>query len=129
MYKIPKEEEIRKAIYRTLKKHGSFSSLNKLRKGILEELKRMNEKYTISIPRARVLTARSGFVKIRVKKKHERKELNECPVCRGRLKYIKNLSLTGKEVVVGYRCELCSYKGARNEAPLRYLFHFSGRGD
>ena len=125
MYKIPKEMEIRTAIYRALKRHGHFSSLNKLRKGIIEELKKIDKKYTISIPRARILTARSGFVKIKVKKKHEKKELHECPVCGDQLKKIKNLSLLGEKVVIGYRCQLCRYKGTMNEVPLRYSFHFS----
>ena len=125
MYKIPKEEEIRRAIYRTLKRYGSFPSLNRLRKGVLEELKSMDKKYTISIPRVRILAARSGFVKVKVKKKHERKKFRGCPVCGGQLRRIKNLSLLGKEVVIGYKCELCSYKGTTNEVPLRYSFHIT----
>ncbi|HDN50405.1 MAG TPA: hypothetical protein ENG06_01355 [Thermoplasmatales archaeon] len=125
MYKVPKEEEVRKAIYRSLKKHGSFSSLYQLREGVLQELRKMDDEYTISIPRTRTVTARSGFVKITVKKRHERKKMDKCPVCGKELKKIKNLSLLGEEVVVGYACTLCGYRGKINEGPLRYIFHLS----
>jgi len=125
MYKIPKEEEIRKAIYKALKKHGSFDSLNKLREGILEELKKMNEFYTISLKRARILTARSGFVRLEVKKKHTKKKIKKCPVCGGKLIEIKNLNLYGKEVVIAYKCQLCNYRGKIYEMPVRYAFHFA----
>ena len=125
MYKIPTEEEIRKAVYKTFKKHGSFSSLNRLRKGVLKELKKIDENFTISLPRTRILTARAGFVKVRVKKKHEKKPMQKCPVCKGRMKEIKNLSLLGEEVVRGYTCMVCKYKSTLNESPLRYSFHLT----
>lgn len=125
MYKVPKEEEVRKALYRSLKTHGSFPSLHQLREGVLQELKKMDEAYTISIARTRTVTARSGFVKITVKKRHERKRMDRCPVCGEELRKIKNMSLLGEEVVVGYACPLCGYKGKINEGPLRYIFHLS----
>jgi len=125
MYKIPKEEEVRKAIYKALRKHGSFSSLNKLRQAVVTELEKMDVEYTISIRRARVLAARAGFVRIEVKKRHGRKKFEKCPVCEGRLREIKNLSLLGEEVVVGYKCDLCKYKGKINEVPIRYSFYLT----
>ncbi len=125
MYRIPKEEEIRGVLYKVLRRHGSFSSLNKLRHAILEELKKINEEYTVSIKRARIIAARAGFVKVNVKKKHGKKKFEKCPVCGGKLREIKNLSLLGKEVVVGYKCELCKYKGKIYEVPVRYSFHLT----
>ncbi|HEC76355.1 MAG TPA: hypothetical protein ENI33_03730 [Thermoplasmatales archaeon] len=125
MYKIPKEEEIRKAIYKAMKKHNSFPSLKKLRESIIEELHKMDRNYTISSKRARILTARSGFVKVNVKNTEGDKKFSKCPVCEGKLKEIKNLSLTGKEIIIGYRCTLCDYKGNVNEFPVRYSFHFT----
>lgn len=125
MYKIPKEEEIRRAIYKAMRKHNSFSSLTSLRKGIIEELHKMDNNYTISLKRARILTARSGFVKINVKNSEGEKKFSKCPVCNGKLKEIRNLSLTGKEIIIGYICTLCGYRGNINEFPVRYSFHFT----
>ncbi len=125
MYKLPKEEEIRKAIYKAMKKRGSFTSLTSLREEILKELKKMNKNYTISLKRARILTARSGFVKIIVKKKQADKKMEMCPVCGAKLSKIKNISLLGEKVVIGYKCKLCNYRGKINEMPTRYTFHFT----
>jgi len=125
MYRIPKEEEVRQAIFKAFRRHNSFSSLNKLREAIIEELKKMNEEYTISMRRARILTARAGFVKVEVKKKHGRKKFDRCPVCDGKLREIRNLSLLGKETVIGYKCELCKYKSKINEVPIRYTFYLT----
>jgi len=125
VYKIPKEEEIRKAIYRAMRKYGGFSSLGRLRKGILEELKKMNKEYTISMKRSRILTARSGFVKLEIKKGHSKRKIEKCPVCGEKLIEIKNLNLIGKEVVIGYKCPLCNYRGKIYEMPTRYSFHFT----
>ena len=125
MYKIPKEEEVRKAIYKALRKYNSFSSLNKLRHAVLAELEKMDREYTISIRRTRILAARAGFVKVKAKKRHGRKRFEECPICGGKLREIKNLSLLGEEVVVGYKCNLCKYKGKINEVPVRYSFYLS----
>lgn len=125
MYKVPKEEELRKAIYHVLKKSGAFSSLYSLRNGVVEELKKMDKEYTVSLSRVKVVAARSGFVKIDVKKKHEKKDWESCPVCGNHTKEVKNMSLLGDRVVVGYRCELCGYKSKKNEGPLQYAFHLS----
>jgi len=125
MYKIPKEEEVRKAIYKALRKYNSFSSLNKLRHAVLAELEKMDREYTISIRRTRILAARAGFVKVKAKKRHGRKRFEKCPICGGKLREIKNLSLLGEEVVVGYKCNLCKYKGKINEVPVRYSFYLS----
>lgn len=125
MYRVPKEEELRKAIYYALKKHGTFSSLTNLRDNVITELKKNEKEYTVSLPRVRVVAARAGFVKIDVKKKYEKKEWKICPVCGQHTKEVKNMSLLGNRVVVGYRCELCGYKSKVNEGPLRYSFHLS----
>ena len=126
MYELPKEEEIRNAIYLALKKNKSFPSLVELRKAILNELKKVNPNYTISMKRTRIIAARSGFVKINVKMKPSNKKLKECPICGGKLEPIKTHNLLGKEVVIGYRCKLCSYKASiKNELPIRYSFQLA----
>ena len=125
MYELPTEEEIRNAIYKALKKKKSFPSLVELRKNVIKELKKLNEKYTVSMRRVRIIAARSGFVKLDIKTKASDRKLKYCPVCGGRLEKIKNYSLLGEEVVVGYKCKFCQYKsGSKKELPVRYSFHF-----
>ena len=123
MYELPKEEEIRNAIYFALKKNKNFPSLVRLRKAVLDELKKMNKNYKISMRRVRIIAARSGFVRISFKTKPSNKKLKFCPICGGKLEKIKNYSLLGEEVIIGYKCNLCTYKsGIKNEMPTRYSF-------
>jgi len=125
MYKLPKEEEVRKAIFNAIKKKKNFASLKDLRNSILQELKKIDENYTISMGRARNITARSGFVKISTKNKKSSKNISQCPVCGGAIEKIKNLSLLGEKIVVGYRCKTCGYKCKKGEVPSRYEFYFT----
>lgn len=124
MYKLPKEKEIRKAIYKSLRKYGGFSSLSEFRKEILTELKKLNKEYTISMKRAKLLAVHSGFVKFDVKKKCSNKIVKKCPVCGDKMQEIKNLDLLGNEIIIGYKCKSCKYKGRINEVPARYKFYF-----
>ncbi|MCD6222954.1 MAG: hypothetical protein J7K12_04655 [Thermoplasmata archaeon] len=126
MYALPKEEEVRNAIYSALRKNKSFPSLVKLREAVMKELKKMNESYTISMRRVRIIAARSGFIKINAKMKASNKKLKACPICGAKLEPIKNYSLLGEEVVIGYKCKLCSYKASiKNEMPTRYSFQLA----
>ncbi|KAA0000294.1 MAG: hypothetical protein FE047_01755 [Thermoplasmata archaeon] len=125
MYKLPTEEEIRGAIYGAMKKKKSFSSLTSLREEVLKELKKLDASYTVSLKRTRILAARSGFIRVEVKKKHTNKKIENCPVCGGKLEKIRNMSLLGEKIVIGYVCKSCRYKSKVNELPLRYSFHFS----
>ncbi len=125
MYKLPKEEEIRRAIFNAIKKEKSFNSLKYFRGKILNELKKIDEKYTISMGRARNIIARCGFVGVSTKNKKSDKKVFKCPVCGGSLEKIKNLSLLGEKIVIGYRCKICGYKAKKGEMPYRYEFHFT----
>jgi len=126
MYELPTDEEVRNAIYFALRKNKSFPSLVKLREAVIKELKRMNNNYTISLRRTRIIAARSGCVKINAKMKASNKKLKACPICGGKLEPIKNYSLLGEEVIIGYRCRLCSYRASiKNELPTRYTFQLA----
>ncbi|MBC7080888.1 MAG: hypothetical protein H5T44_01365 [Thermoplasmatales archaeon] len=125
MYKLPKEEEIRRAIFNAIRKEKSFNSLKHFRDKILNELKKIDEKYTISMGRARNMIARCGFVKISTKNKKSNGKVSKCPVCYGAIEKIKNLSLLGEKIVIGYRCKICGYRAKIGEIPYRYEFHFT----
>ena len=108
-----------------MKKHSSFSSLTKLRKEVITELKKMDKQFTVSLSRIRTIAAHSGFIKVEVKKRYDINEHTVCPVCDSYLKPVKNWSLLGEKIVIGYKCERCNYKARKNEGPLRYLFQLS----
>jgi len=123
-YRVPTGEEIVVAIYKALKKHGTIDSQTKMRDMVMEELMMLDGKYRVSPQRVRKLAVRAGFIRMEIKSREGEGGLARCPVCGSKLKKIKNFSLWGKEVVVGYRCSVCNYKsGVKKQIPTRYIFH------
>jgi ssDNA-binding Zn-finger/Zn-ribbon topoisomerase 1 len=50
--------------------------------------------------------------------------VEECPVCRGKLRRLRNRTLRGGTVLVGLRCPECGYNSGRElEVPTKYVFH------
>ncbi|KAA0002829.1 MAG: hypothetical protein FE048_02930 [Thermoplasmata archaeon] len=123
-YRIPKSEEVVIAIYKALKKYGTIDSQWKLREKVTNELKNLDEGYRVSIQRVRKLAVKAGFIKMEIKSREGEEEVTTCPVCDSKLKKIKNISLWGKEVTIGYKCISCPYKsGKKKQVPTRYIFH------
>jgi len=123
-YHIPTSEEVVIAIYKALKKHRTIDSQWKLREKVIEELKNLDDRYRVSIQRVRKLAVKAGFIKMEIKSREGEEEVTICPVCDSKLKKIKNISLWGKEVIVGYKCTSCPYKsGKKKQIPTRYIFH------
>ena len=53
----------------------------------------------------------------------EADDLTECPVCGGELKVIKNKTLYGWNISLGYICTQCPYwTGQKKRVPVRYVF-------
>ncbi|NIA10248.1 MAG: hypothetical protein GWP10_11120 [Nitrospiraceae bacterium] len=118
------------AIYRALKKHGTIDSQAKMRDMVMEELMTLDKKYRVSPQRVRQLAVRAGFIRMEIKSREGEGELVRCPVCGSKLKRIRNFSLWGKEVIVGYKCPVCGYKsGVRKQIPTRYIFHLDEAED
>ncbi len=125
MYKIPREEEVRKVLYNVLKRNSYLPSLKKLRDEVANELQKIDKYYHISMRRMRIIAARSGFVRVEVKKGKGKLGGKNCPVCGNRMKPIKSISLLGEKVVLGYKCNLCGYNGKIDEMPVKYEFHLT----
>lgn len=123
-YHIPTSEEVVIAIYRALRKYGTIDSQWKLREKVTEELKNLDKGYRVSLQRVRKLAVKAGFIKIEIRSREGEEETTACPVCDGKLRKVKNISLWGKEVIVGYKCTSCPYKsGKKRQIPTRYIFH------
>ena len=123
-YHIPTSEEVVIAIYRALKKYGTIDSQWKLREKVTDELKNLDRSYRVGLQRVRKLAVKAGFINIEIRTREGDNEVNICPVCDGKLKRIKNMSLWGKAVITGYKCTSCPYKsGKKRQIPTRYIFH------
>ncbi len=125
-YSLPSSEEVVVAIYKVLRDHGTVDTQQKLRQEVLHELRAWDSSYTVSEERVRTLAARANFTRVDVHSREGHTPARRCPVCGGTLQRVKNLSLWGEEVTVGYTCDICSYKGGmRQRVPTRYVFHLN----
>jgi predicted RNA-binding Zn-ribbon protein involved in translation (DUF1610 family) len=125
-YRLPSSEELMVALYKALTRRGTIDSQRQLREAVLRELQKWDQTYTVSHRRVRLAAIRAGFVNMEIMSREGEgtKTQQICPVCGTRLKTVRNRSLWGKEVTIGYRCPTCGYKsGVKKQVPIRYIFH------
>lgn len=123
-YRIPSRERVRDALRRVLARQKRISSQRQL-KELLEREMANEEDYRVSGPRARDVAFESGLVEMEVecRETEERGGLHRCPVCRTRLERVKNRTVFGGTVTLGYDCPRCPYwTGLRRRVPTRYIF-------
>ena len=124
-YRIPSDTEVVKAIKDVLDRHGVINSQRKLTELVQRSLRRHDSDYRVSEERVRKLAIANGLatLEIRCRDTKGKTSAGACPVCGGRTKRIKNLTVYGGSVTMGYRCSTCGYwTGLRNRVPTLYIF-------
>ncbi|HUS56939.1 MAG TPA: hypothetical protein VMY17_02860 [Thermoplasmata archaeon] len=124
-YRIPSDTEEVEAIRDVLRSHGVINSQRKLTELVLVSLRRHDSDYTVSEGRVRHLAIENelAVIDIRCRDTRKRTAAGACPVCGGRTKRIKNLTVYGGSVTMGYRCSTCGYwTGLKCRVPTRYVF-------
>src|SRR5438876_12115642 len=128
-YRIPSDDRIRDSLVRVLSTRPMVDSQRRLKQLIEKDLKG-DEKYRVGEPRLRHLAIESGLVdlEIRCRDTEEMRSLIKCPVCGARLKKVRNMTVYGGTVTLGYRCERGQDRtGCGRRGPTRDLFH-GGQG-
>jgi len=123
-YRIPKAEVVAGAIARVLNTRHQVTSQRQLKRLVERDL-RGDEHYRVGGRRLRLATIDSGLVdlEIHTRETSERKSQVKCPVCGSRLRKLRNMTVFGGTVTLGYRCERCHYwTGLRKRVPTRYIF-------
>jgi len=126
-YHIPSNDEIKEVLKDVLSKFRTVQSQNKLKDLVIKELNKKKKKFGLTGNRLRNIAINSDFIKLEI---HTRegdpdKLMVRCPVCRGNLKRVKNLTIWGGEVTIEFRCPTCGYwTGKKKRIPTRYIFHF-----
>lgn len=123
-YRIPSDARVRESLARVLSTRQMVESQRKLKQLVERDLKG-DEKYQVGEPRLRVLAIRSGLVdlEIRCRDTPEMRSLVKCPVCGERLTKVRNMTVFGGTVTLGYRCGRCKYwTGLKRRVPTRYIF-------
>lgn len=122
----PRDEEVVAAIAAVFARFDKVETQHRLRKLVQEELARRKPGARVGGARVRLLAVRSNIVRpeIRTKTGDGLAGLELCPVCKSKLRRIRNRTLKGGTVLVGLKCAQCGYKtGQRLQVPTKYVFH------
>jgi hypothetical protein len=109
-----------------------YASQAELRRALLPLLRREDPLLAIGGRRMRRLLIGSGRVRVRVRysERADRPPLAWCPVCGADVRPIRNRTLIGESVTMGYRCSRCAYwTHLRRRVPVRYAFAPAGRDE
>lgn len=123
-YHIPSKKKVLGALRDVLGERRVVSSQRQLKR-LLDGAMARDGPYRVSGPRARRIALDSGLVDMEVecRETHDLKSLFNCPVCGRRLKLVKNMTVFGGTVTLGYRCGHCPYwTGLKRRVPTRYTF-------
>lgn len=123
-YRIPSDERIRESLARVFSTRREVNSQHRLKVLVERDLKG-EERFRVGEVRLRLIAIESGLVDLEIhcRETEEMKSLIRCPVCGERLKRVRNMTVFGGTVTLGYRCGRCKYwTGLRRRIPTRYVF-------
>ncbi len=124
-HKLPSDEDIAKAIVSCLSEHGIVNSQKKLGELVRRKVKDEQNSYVVSDRRIRRIAISRKLVDLELKYKEEKYSNlpHKCPICGSRLKRLKNMTIFGGTVTLGYICSGCRYwTGLKRNVPARYIF-------
>ncbi len=128
-YRIPPSDLLVDVIKEVVKKHLTVSSQRKLTELVLRRLKDIDKEYAASEERIRRVAIDSGVAKIEIhcREGEEKSRYSRCPVCGSKMVRIRNETVFGGTVTLGYKCTKCPYwTGLRRRIPIRYVFYGDG---
>jgi len=128
-YRIPSKEVLADAISAVLQKRPMVGSQRKLTQLVLKKLRSIEKDYTASEERIRRVAIDSGAAKIEIhcRESEEKSRYSRCPVCGSKMRRIRNETIFGGTVTLGYKCTRCPYwTGLQLRVPVRYVFYGDG---
>lgn len=123
-YRIPKEDQILAALRRATDLKPLVDSQRKLKRLVDKEL-RGEEGFRVGEGRLRRIAIGSNLFDLRIQTREtdRRKSIIKCPVCDARLGRLRNMTVFGGTVTLGYKCPTCGYwTGLKRRVPVRYTF-------
>jgi hypothetical protein len=125
-YKIPRDEDILPAIQRVILRFGTITSQKQLKILVQHELSGIDPLYHVSAPRVRALAMKSKFIRCEIRYRtwpDHKTMLKQCPICESPVQKIRNKTLSGKIITMGYKCSNCPYNtDLPIKIPARYIF-------
>lgn len=128
-YRIPKNDDIAKAIDNCLSRTPRIRSQNELYELVLTELMCVDPRFRVSSERIRRVGLERDIFDIEIRYAHTGGTVpyKRCPVCRGELTSVRNRTLDWKTVEMSRTCKRCGYS-AKSDAcrPARYIITRKG---
>ena len=125
-FRLPPAELVQSIARRLISRVGRpIGSQAALRRAVLPSLAAKDPLFVLGGWRLRklLLDAPGVRVGVRYAERPTRRPLQRCPVCRSPVKPIRNRTLEGDRVILGYRCTRCEYwTHLRRRVPVRYRF-------
>jgi hypothetical protein len=125
-YRLPPGELVQTIARRQLGRMGQAArSQAGLRRAVLPSLAAKDPLFVLGGWRLRKLLLDSPGIRVDVRyaERPTRRPLQRCPVCRSPLRPIRNRTLEGDRVTLGYRCTHCGYwTHLRRRVPVRYRY-------
>jgi hypothetical protein len=125
-FRLPPADLVRSVARRQLGRMGqSARSQAGLRRAVLPSLATKDPLFRLGGWRLRKLLLDSPGIRVDVRyaERPTRRPLQRCPVCRSPLRPIRNRTLEGDRVTLGYRCTHCAYwTHLRRRVPVRYRY-------
>jgi transposase-like protein len=125
-YRVPTAEVLAVAIADVLREHGAITSQRLFTHFVREKLRCLDKDYTVTEERVRMVAIQSGLVTVEVETRDSGIKVKggRCPVCDSRMRKVRNSTIYGGSVILGYRCTSCPYKmGVTKRVPVKYTFH------
>jgi hypothetical protein len=125
-YKIPQDEDVVIATQRVILRQGSVNSQVQLKNLVQDELRKIDAVYNVGAVRVRSLALKSRYIRVEIKYRtwpDHKTKLRHCPVCDEVVQKVRNKTLTGEIITIGYRCKNCPYHSDFPiKIPARYIF-------
>jgi hypothetical protein len=125
-YRVPTAEVLAVAIADVLREHGAITSQRLFTHFVREKLRCLDKDYTVTAERVRMVAIQSDLVTVEVETRDTGIKVKggRCPVCNSRMRRIRNSTIYGGSVILGYRCTSCAYKmGTTKRVAVKYTFH------
>ena len=123
-YRIPSNERVKESLARVFATRHEVNSQHRLKLLVEKDLK-AEERFRVGEPRLRQIALDSGLIDLEIhcREAAQKTSLYRCPVCGERLRRVRNMTVYGGTVTLGYRCERCKYwTGLHRRIPSRYGF-------
>ena len=123
-YRIPSDERVRASLTRVFATRHEADTQHRLKPLAENDLKGTTTSPEGQV-RLRQIAIDSGLLDLEIhcREADQKTSLFKCPVCGERLQRVRNMTVYGGTVTLGYRCDRCKYwTGLRRRIPTRYVF-------